>query len=107
MPGSRSLAAALACAHQVRPSLSGSRLRLPGMARPHTFFDSVLTDDVHARVHRRQSFWLHAVSFGCCLLPPLALLVVWDWHETGVIGTSLDAGGVTQAGDFVGGAPAR
>ena len=49
-------------------------------------FDSVPTDDVHARVHRRQSFWLHAVSFGCCLLPPLALLVLWDWHETGVIG---------------------
>ena len=57
---------------------------LPGMVRPR--FDSVPTDDVHARVHRRQSFWLHAVSFGCCLLPPLALLVVWDWHETGVIG---------------------
>ena len=49
-------------------------------------FDSVPTDDVHARVHRRPSFWLHAVSFGCCLLPPLALLVLWDWHETGVIG---------------------
>ena len=26
-----------------------------------------------------------AAWLGCCLLPPLALLILWDWHERGLI----------------------
>ena len=41
--------------------------------------------------HRRLQ--LHCL---CCLVPPLALLLGWDWHERGVIGKMAALGPISK-----------